>query len=133
MMDRGDITEEGNALPMVEWDRCVLMENHAAVYGWTREKGRRPDFVVLQFWFEFNDDGSTDHQHSFLTSSVTQSPKIHEILEYAGEHLECQIVHDELPDLDRKVWREGDPHVVEPAVFTGCRDGGDVGGGEWLG
>ncbi len=124
MIDRDYITEKCDSLPMVEWDRCVLMEDHAAVYGWTRERGKRPDFVVLQFWFEFHDDGSTDHQHSFLTSSVTQSPKINEIVMGPGaEHNECLTVHDELPDINRKVWREDDPYVVEPAVFTG----------EWLG
>lgn len=110
MIDRDYITKTCDSLPMVTWDRCVLMEAHAVVYGWTpaphqrlikeQEVGRH-DFVALQFWF----DPPDEPMHSFLTSIVTQSPKIHEILEYADEHLECQTVQDELPDLKKKVNR----------------------------
>ena len=104
MIDRDYITKTCDSLPMVEWDRCILMDDyhHAVVYGWIKDKGQRPDFVAVQFWF---DPAPDDPIVNFLTSSSRHSATISEILLPGLEHLECQTVHDELPDLDRNVYR----------------------------
>ena len=104
MIDRDYISKKCDSLPMVEWDRCILMDDdyHAVVYGWIKDKGKRPDFVVIQFWF---DPAPVDPIVSFLTSSSRHSAKINEILLPGMEHMECETVQDMLPDLDRKVRR----------------------------
>lgn len=120
MIDKDYITEKCDSLPMVQWDRCILMEDyhHAVVYGWIKDKDKTPgpaDFVVIQFWF---DPEPEDPIVSYITSSVEWSARISGILLPGTEHLPCQMVHDELPDLKRKVYRVGDPFTPEPPVVT---------------
>ena len=97
------LAERMNRIPEVEWDRAILHDGSAAVYGWVDRDGRKDFVVIAAQWGKTDDlDGKplTWFAVGFTTSSAALSAKISERLYGdASNHRDCELVDDVFGDL----------------------------------
>ena len=71
-------------LPFVEWDRGIVAETVATVFGWIQRHDGKRDFVYLEF------DRSTSEVVWWATSSAKYSRQITDALVPGTDHFDCK-------------------------------------------
>jgi hypothetical protein len=95
------VTEACNLLPMVRWDRCLIWDLGAQVYGWIDRPDEHADFVLLTFYDNW---GWKPQDCSMTTSSSFYSEEMDERLRGTSEgHVHCQRVEEVLPGVANSI------------------------------